>query len=92
MNKNAKMSPVIATVLVYSVAIIAIIIFNAWFGHVADVNAVEEEEVVYAWACFDGCYNMIEIYFVNVSKPYPDYIKNDFYQPCADKCFKQWVD
>lgn len=57
------------------------------------VNDVESgKQVATTWACYDGCYNMIEVFggYNNLTKPYSEDIKEDLYQPCADMCFQQY--
>lgn len=91
MEKKNKYAMVLIFILLSGMCFIAGWAMSLESTVLEQVRDVENgKSIVSTWACYDGCYNMLVVYFNNTTPPFPEYIKEDFYNPCSDMCFNQY--
>ena len=73
--------------IIHLLWIIPIIFLISFFIGMSLDDSADEKifNVGTIWACYDGCFNMIEVYEGNENKPYNDTIKVR-YDVCLNKC------
>ncbi len=47
------------------------------------------KNVVSDWACMDGCFNMLEVIYINID--YSNETLKNYHTQCSDKCFDKFA-
>tara|TARA_Y100000310_G_scaffold295555_1_gene327033 strand:+ start:2199 stop:2486 length:288 start_codon:yes stop_codon:yes gene_type:complete len=86
-NKGAmKMSvgTIVTIVLLMTVLIIGLVFVRTIFSSEED----KEKSFALHWVCMDGCYNMLEVIYGNVT--YDNGTQKNYHSKCSDKCFDMY--
>jgi hypothetical protein len=90
-NKKGAIEMSIGTIVIIVIALILLVLIIIFFKHFGVNHLVFSDDYTLEkdWACMDGCYNMLEVLFVNVS--YENVTQKLYHDKCADVCHKQYV-